>query len=291
MVGVESNAGCRAAVRRGPGAAARLGAGWRIVVTIMGAVAAIGQVPAAEFTGEDPLPLRDVIGAGIHAYHAGDFHRAYEDFTQAIEAGTHDPRGYYFRGLAALKMGRTSEAQADFTTAADRELETGGTRRISQSLERVQGPDRLTLERYRARARLGSLQREREAYDRRYSAIDDAAGDVRRRRRPEDIRPELVAPGGPASGPAAAAIEEVPPPAAKPSKPATKPAPKSAETIEDEPATDGDDPFADEPTDGADASEDEQAERGAQDEEMDAEVEDAEAEAEVQAEVDAASGQ
>jgi len=209
-----------------------------------GAIAG-GSLAAAEFVGEEPLAVRSAIGDGMHAYHAGQYDRAYDDLTNAIEAGTDDPRGYYFRGLASLRMGRTSEAQADFTTGADRELANGGVRRVSQSLERVQGPDRLTLERYRARARLGALQRGREVYGRRYSTIEDASGDVRRRRRPEDIRPELVAPGGAGAGelPAAdAGVEEMPTPTAKPPMSA-----KPGKTFSDEPAEESDDPFSDEP--------------------------------------------
>lgn len=228
-----------------------------------GAIAG-GSLAAAEFVGEEPLAVRSAIGDGMHAYHAGQYDRAYDDLTNAIEAGTDDPRGYYFRGLAALQMGRTSEAQADFTTGADRELANGGVRRVSQSLERVQGPDRLTLERYRARARLGALQRGREAYGRRYSTIEDASGDVRRRRRPEDIRPELVAPGGAAVGelPAAEeAVEEVPTPTAEPSMPA-----KPGKTFSDEPAEESDDPFSDAPAPRKNMSKGEAVEKESQDE-------------------------
>ena len=228
-----------------------------------GAIAG-GSLAAAEFVGEEPLAVRSAIGDGMHAYHAGQYDRAYDDLTNAIEAGTDDPRGYYFRGLAALQMGRTSEAQADFTTGADRELANGGVRRVSQSLERVQGADRLTLERYRARARLGALQRSREAYGRRYSTIEDASGDVRRRRRPEDIRPELVAPGGGAIGelPAAdAGVEEVPTPIAKP--PMTV---EPGKTFSDEPAEDPDDPFGDAPAPRQNMSKGEAVEKELQDE-------------------------
>jgi hypothetical protein len=252
------------------------------VVMALSVAIAGGAVVAAEFAGEEPLAVRDAVGAGIHAYHAGDFHRAYDDLTNAIEAGAEDPRAYYFRGLAALRLGRTSEAEADFTTGADRELATGGIRRVSLSLERVQGPDRLTLERFRSRARLGALQRERDAFGRRYSTIEDATTDVRRRRRPEDIRPDLVAPGGAATGSQpSVGVEEVPAPAARPASPA-KPAQKAGKTFEDEAAGEGDDPFADEPADRSGGSEDEQAERDVQDEEMDAEVEDTKAERDVQ---------
>ena len=36
-------------------------------------------------------------GSGVHAYFSGDYQRAYEDLTQALEAGTKDPRALYFR--------------------------------------------------------------------------------------------------------------------------------------------------------------------------------------------------
>ena len=146
--------------------AATSGNSFRASVTLvaLGAALVSSVSVAGEFNGTEPVAVRDAIGGGIHAYHAGDFDRAYDDLTNAIEAGTDDPRSYYFRGLAALKLGRTSEAEADFTTGADRELSTGSIRRVSQSLERVQGHDRLTLERFRARARLGALQRDREVY-------------------------------------------------------------------------------------------------------------------------------
>jgi hypothetical protein len=258
-------------------------------------VVAGGSLPAAEFAGEDPLAVRDSIGDGIHAFHAGDYDRAYDALTNAIEAGTEDARCYYFRGLAALRLGRTHEAEADFVTGADRELSSGSIRRVSQSLERVQGHDRLSLERFRSRARLGALQRDREAYGRRYSAIEDASGDVRRRRRPEDIRPELIAPrGGPSSDLPAGrdAIEEVPAPVSEPAEPAepAKPA-KPGTSFEDEPAAESDDPFSDEPASGKQISEDEAAEKDVQDEEMAAEAEDTAAERDVQNEVEAAAGQ
>jgi len=229
-----------------------------------------GSLAAAEFIGEEPVAVRSAIGDGMHAYHAGQYDRAYDDLTNAIEAGTDDPRSYYFRGLAALRLGRTSEAAADFTTGADRELANGGVRRVSQSLERVQGPDRLTLERFRARARLGALQRGREAYGRRYSTIEDASGDVRRRRRPEDIRPELVAPGGGPVGelPAAdAGVEEMPTPNAKPPMSA-----KPGKTFSDEPAEESDDPFSDTPAPRKNMSKGESVEKELQDDDAAEEV-------------------
>ena len=268
--------------------AATSGNTFRASVTLVALGAALvgGVSVAGEFNGTEPVAVRDAIGGGIHAYHAGDFDRAYDDLTNAIAAGTDDPRSYYFRGLAALKLGRTSEAEADFTTGADRELSTGSIRRVSQSLERVQGHDRLTLERFRARARLGALQREREVYGRRYSTIEDATSDVRRRRRPEDVRRELVVPQElPATNrlPSAETIEEVPAPAARTAPPA-----KPVEAFEDEPAAEAENLF-DAETSADGMSEDRAAERAVQDEVLATEEENTLGERAVQSEVEAAA--
>jgi len=131
-------------------------------------------------------------GAGVHAYFSGDAQRAYEDFTQAIEAGTSDPRAWYFRGLAALKLGRLDEAEADFSTGADRETEAEGDWAVARSLERVQGRDRLALERHRVRARVAGLEQRRQRSEQRYSGIMSRQEEVQRERRPEGVSPDPV---------------------------------------------------------------------------------------------------
>ena len=130
-------------------------------------------------------------GSGVHAYFSGDYQRAYEDLTQALEAGTKDPRALYFRGLAARKLGRLDEAEADFATGAAREADDAGGWPVSRSLERVQGSDRLALERYRMRARVAFLQQQQEAIERRYSGIQRRQPGVLRGQRPEglDVNP------------------------------------------------------------------------------------------------------
>jgi hypothetical protein len=287
MVRLEHNGRGEGAMRQRRQAASRSTYRLRPAFLALAVAITAGASMAGEFTGEEPGVVRDAIGGGIHAYHAGDFNRAYDDLTNAIEAGTSDPRSYYFRGLAALRLGRTSEADADFASGAEREATSGSIRRVSLSLERVQGPDRLALERFRARARLGALQREQQAYGRRYSAIEEATGNVRRRRRPEDIRPETVVPG----------VEEVPAPsdpaepteaeepAAQPRNPKKpKPAVDPADKAEDDPF--GDDPFGDEKPKGKGAM---PAEKDMQDEESVDEVDETAAERDTQNEVESAA--
>lgn len=134
--------------------------------------------------------LARAYGAGVHAYFSGDAQRAYDDLTQAIEAGTRDPRAWYFRGLAALKLGRLDEAEADFSTAATRETDAAGDWAVSRSLERVQGHDRLALERHRVRARVAGYEQRRQAVERRYSQIESLQTEMLRERRPEGTAPD-----------------------------------------------------------------------------------------------------
>lgn len=124
------------------------------------ALAAASGMTSAVSAG-DPLSISRLYGAGVHAYFSGDYLRSYDDLTAAIEAGSADPRPWYFRGLAALGLGRLDEAEADFSKAALIESE-GGAWPVSRSLERVQGYPRFQLERHRARARVATLQRVRE---------------------------------------------------------------------------------------------------------------------------------
>ena len=182
---------------------------------LVAACLSCGLSAQAGLPGEDPLAIKDAIGRGMHDFHGGNFDRAYDEFTNAIEAGTADPRAYYFRGLAALRLGRTAEAEADFSAGAEREAVDGSTLRVSRALQRVQGCDRLTLERFRTRARLAGLQRDQEAAARRYSTIEDPSEDLRRRRRPEDVDGELLAPRRGSD------VEEVPPP--RPASPRGRP--------------------------------------------------------------------
>lgn len=113
--------------------------------------------------------LGQMYGAGVHAYYSNDYYRAHEQFSSAITAGCQDPRCYYYRGLCLTRMGRPEEAQADFEMGA--RLETADVNHfynVPAALQRIQGHDRLTVERFRTQARMTALQRERELRAARY---------------------------------------------------------------------------------------------------------------------------
>ena len=107
----------------------------------------------------DPSVLA-IYGEGVHSFYAGNFQQSYDYMSEVIEFGTDDPRVYYFRGLSALRLGSQGDADDDFTKGAAFEAERGNTRTVSRALERIQGPDRLLLEKSRSKARLALAERQ-----------------------------------------------------------------------------------------------------------------------------------
>ncbi len=108
-------------------------------------------------------------GKGVHAYFEGDFLEAHKLLTESLAAGSQDPRAYYFRGLAYSKLGRDEEAEQDFSKGAA--LESSDIDRlynISKALERVQGVDRMKIEKHRTKARLAAYQKAEQLRRARY---------------------------------------------------------------------------------------------------------------------------
>jgi hypothetical protein len=120
------------------------GKSWALVVLMLGsvnwAVRADDSIIARQF------------GAGVHDFYQGRYFEAIEHFDQAVGADGRDARVYFFRGLAKQRLGWTDEARTDFLLGS--QLEVALKRRdVGTALQRVQGPDRLILERYRREAR------------------------------------------------------------------------------------------------------------------------------------------
>jgi len=148
---------------------------------VMGLAAVlIATSTTSQVRAQDSL-LAEFYGQGVHAFFAGDYSLTHEMLTTAIEQGSMDPRAYYFRGLNYGRLGRPDEAILDHKKGA--ELEASGTQRIypvGRSLERVQGKERLTLERYRRVARLTIRTRNLKAAAARYESIQRGEADVLR---------------------------------------------------------------------------------------------------------------
>jgi hypothetical protein len=185
-------------------------------------------------TAQDQI-LTQMYGSGVHEFFAGDFQQAISDLSVAVDAGSKDPRVYYFRGLAGMRMGMQDQSLADFDKGAN--LEAGSPDRfypVSRALERVQGQDRLMLEKHRAKARAVAYATRLRNEERRYEQLRRAEAGVLREPRVVPMEttappaPALTVPGArPALPPAAAPPAATPPPAAAPAE--------------------GDDPFGDTP--------------------------------------------
>jgi tetratricopeptide (TPR) repeat protein len=188
-----------------------------------------GLLPAAvgqPLVITEDAAVKRALGSGVHAFFARDYQQAYDDLTEVVAAGSRDPRALYFRGLAARQMGRIDEAEADFSEAARLEAAAVGQWPVSQTLERVQGQDRLALERHRIRGRIAGIQAGREAELRRYSELETTQDTYLRRRRPAALKQDPAVLFG--------SEELAPPPPVAPNPPARV-----------EPEMEADDPDAD----------------------------------------------
>jgi len=123
-------------------------------------VAAWGILSSAPLMAQDAV-LTQIYGNGVHAYFNQDYLKAHQLLTTAIDGHSQDPRCYYFRGLALIKLGRPQDAESDFQQGAKLESASDSARSysVARALERVQGSDRSTLEQYRIEARMTVLKK------------------------------------------------------------------------------------------------------------------------------------
>ena len=124
---------------------------WRFFSGWASLVCVCGLLPAN--ADADTVDLARQYGAGVHDYYRGCYYDAIQHFDLAMGDQSRDARVYFFRGLAKLRLGWTGDARMDFVTGAQLEaaLNRGD---VGRALERVQGADRMLIERYRREAKL-----------------------------------------------------------------------------------------------------------------------------------------
>lgn len=107
--------------------------------------------------------LVSLYGDGVHTFFRGNYPEALETFTAAVDAGLEDARCYYYRGLTQLRLGRDTEARADFGRGAELEgTSLAQIEMVSRAIQRVQGRERMQLERFRERARTVAYEEVRQ---------------------------------------------------------------------------------------------------------------------------------
>ena len=199
------------------------------LVILAGAMLLLGS---ASSSAQDGI-AGQLYGAGVHAFFEGDYQQAHKLLTESLDTGSRDPRTYYFRGLTYAKLGRDQEAEMDFAKGS--ELESSDVDRlynISKAIERIQGADRLKIEKYRTKARVAAYQKAEQLRKARYEQM----------RREEDRVLEQQSRAAPV--PAGQSVPTVPnvsfgeAPANKPeAKPALPPEPNTPPVPAKEPAT------------------------------------------------------
>ena len=93
-------------------------------------------------------------GQGVHQFNTNRYAEAITYFDQAEGMETQDPRVFFYRGLSHYRLGNEMAAVADYEKAAAMEQTVAGrSYSIPKSLQRVQGPERSIIERYRRAAK------------------------------------------------------------------------------------------------------------------------------------------
>ena len=168
---------------------------------------AAGGIWCAGASAQDAV-LEELYGSGVHEFFSGNYAQSIADLTTAASGGSRDPRVYYFRAMAYLRMGDAQNSQADMEKGSAMECaDVNQFYPVSKSLERVQGSGRLALERHRTKARAEIHMREERRNAARYEQqrraeaevlrAAPAPGPVRRahlrlRRRPLPGRPKPI---------------------------------------------------------------------------------------------------
>ncbi|MDR0338564.1 MAG: hypothetical protein LBI18_15945 [Planctomycetaceae bacterium] len=115
-------------------------------------------------------------GKGVHVFFDKDYAGAVGLLTQVEQLGSEDPRPYYFLALAHFRLKHNDKADDYFKKAAQFEWEGQSVRdyNVSEALRRIQGNERLHVERYRNQAKLDWQRTEKRKRDILY-ANDKAA--------------------------------------------------------------------------------------------------------------------
>jgi tetratricopeptide (TPR) repeat protein len=106
-------------------------------------------------------------GKGVHAFFDKDYEGAISLLTQAEQLGSEDPRPYYFLALSHFRLKQNDKADDYFKKAARFEWEGQSVRDydVSGALRRIQGNERLHVERYRHQAKLDWQHAEKRKRD------------------------------------------------------------------------------------------------------------------------------
>ena len=125
-----------------------------VAVTVCCTVLCVGRLSAGIFDKQNEAER--LYGSGVHAFFDGDFQEAVKLLAKVEELGSEDPRPYFFLGLAQRRLKLDDEADETFKKAAKFEWEgrSAADYKVSDALRRIQGKERLHIEKFRQQAKL-----------------------------------------------------------------------------------------------------------------------------------------
>ena len=129
-----------------------------------------------------------IYGRGVHAFFDHNYKETVTILLQAEEVKSNDPRVYYFLGLAYLRQEMNEQADQYFEKAAQLEFNGRSLRDydVSESLRRIQGTERLRLEKIRTVERVNAQKREQLHRKARYGADNTAEREALRQSTPQN---------------------------------------------------------------------------------------------------------
>ncbi len=107
-------------------------------------------IGASWVAAAEPSP-EDLLNGAMTTWRSGDAVSARDQLTAIINGGYRDPRVFYYRGLLIEQLG--GQGNDDFKRAADLEAALSAGTRVNRALEKIQGPQRARIERFRLEAR------------------------------------------------------------------------------------------------------------------------------------------
>jgi hypothetical protein len=244
---------------------------------------AVGSLWGSPFAEENQADI--VYGNGVHAFFEKKYQNAVDILVQTEKLENSDPRPYYFLALSYYRLNESEKADQYFKKAAALEWNGRAAKdySVAEALRRIQGKERLRVERYRQEARTNWQLEEKKRREIKYGEEKISDTNVVKNLASKDKKLETEVLTKLSNSFGAKAITPLNPPLEQP-KPVVVKEPRAAEEAEELPE-DADaeqavesDPFADdsEPKKAKPDAETEKSEEEAAD--ADAEKEEGEAE-------------
>ncbi|GHT26076.1 hypothetical protein FACS18942_02790 [Planctomycetales bacterium] len=125
------------------------------VLFLTGFAAAVSLQLCSAGVFDKEMQSENLYGQGVHAFFNGEYETAAGLFKQSEKLSSQDPRTYFFLALSYHRLLKEDLAETTFKKAAELEWEGQKFRdyNVSDSLRRIQGKERIYVEKFREQAK------------------------------------------------------------------------------------------------------------------------------------------